>query len=241
MKPFYFIIIVLSAFVVSCSKPTKEELIEKAFKEYVNKNFDDPNNLKEIVSIESRDTAKIALQEITKSILELDSLLLYYDSIYNSPTALNKMVKDLSGYENQFSNLGYYERDKIKNAGYEYINCALKLTLYNKSNYRKKVELVDSTLNTMIIPQIILYEIRARVRNNDELKLNKYYALTDSIDIKIYEKEPRFEDYSSQIGEFKEIIDNCLEEQLQYKQLIDNATNKMSEFKELCRNSGIFI
>lgn len=77
MKPFYFIIIVLSAFVVSCSKPTKEELIEKAFKEYVNKNFDDPNNLKEIVSIESRDTAKIALQEITKSILELDSLLLY--------------------------------------------------------------------------------------------------------------------------------------------------------------------
>ena len=226
---------------ISCSKPTQEELIKKAFKEYVNKNFDDPNSLKEIVSIESRDTAKIALQEITKSILELDSLLLYYDSIYNSPTALNKMVKDLSGYENQFSNLGYYERDKIKSAGYEYINCALKLTLYNKESYQKKVKLVDSTLNTMIIPQIILYEIRSRVKNNEELKLNKYYALTDSIDIKVYEKEPEFEDYSPQIGEFKGIIDNCLEEQLQYKQLIDNATNKMNEFKELCRNSGIFI
>ena len=84
MKHFYFIIIALFAFVTSCSKPTKEELIEKAFIEYVNQNFDDPSHLKEVVSIEVQDTAKKVLLEIFNSVHHMDSLLSYCDSTFCS-------------------------------------------------------------------------------------------------------------------------------------------------------------
>ena len=51
-----FTVIFLVSLFLACSEPTKEEQIENTFNEYVHQNFDDPNDLKEILSIEIEDT-----------------------------------------------------------------------------------------------------------------------------------------------------------------------------------------
>jgi len=241
MKHFYFIIIALFAFVTSCSKPTKEELIEKAFIEYVNQNFDDPSHLKEVVSIEVQDTAKKVLLEIFNSVHHMDSLLSYCDSTFCSTDAINSFMESLTKDKRKFNNLSYYKQEKIREVAYKYIDCALSKTMYNKKNYTRKLEILDSTFNAMSIPEMLLYNVRARVTKNNELKLNTYYALVDSLNIRIYDKEPAFAEYSTEIGLFKEALDDFLSEHTLYKEKIDNIMDATERLKESYREAGIFV
>ncbi len=241
MKHFYFIIIALSALLFSCSNPTQEELIEKAFKEYANKNFDDPSHLKEIVSIEVQDTAKKCLLEIVKSIHDLDSLLIYGDSTFCSTDVTTTFMESITKDKRKLSNLSYYKKEKLQETVFKHVDCLIKKTMYNKKDYLRKLKIVDSTLNKINIPNIILYNVRARVTNNNELQLNNYYALVDSLNIRIYDKEPTFADYSKEIGLFKEHLDNFVSEQTLYKELINNVIESRKRVIEVYKEVGIFI
>lgn len=195
MKNLKFAIIVLSAIIVSCHKPTREDLIEKAFNEYVKQNFDDPNNLNEIISIYIKDTLSATNTiSFVENILEstdstIAGLTAMNDSLYNVHNAnVDKILKSARLKSK-------YYRDDI---GIEIIS-----KLYNKlkndieysmSDEYQTLKLKRSALEDAIqnlkedSTFIVTYEINTRIYNEDkELEIKKYYAQTSNNKINIFD------------------------------------------------------
>ena len=72
-----FSALIVFALLTSCTQ-TKEDKIRNEFKNYVSSNFDDPNSLKEIVSVEQIDT--ITYEGIRNGVIALHGI----DSLINS-------------------------------------------------------------------------------------------------------------------------------------------------------------
>lgn len=184
MKYVFIAFIVLSTLVISCSEPTQEELIEKVFKEYVNKNFDDPNNLKEIISITTEDTLSATktisfveniLDSSDSTLIRLkainDSLNNVFTTNMNKITASKKLTSKYYGDKialNTIEELIDYSQQEMQYfASEEFQTFKLKhSTLKNAINTLKE----DSTF-------IVTYEIKTRIlTKNKELEIKKYYA-----------------------------------------------------------------
>lgn len=75
MKQTIFVFGFLFSVLISCTEPTKEEVLKDVFMEYVKTDFDDPSEFEEITSIEVLDTLnnKLALKTI-KSMEEVSVL-----------------------------------------------------------------------------------------------------------------------------------------------------------------------
>lgn len=186
MKHFYFIIIALFAFVASCSKPTKEELIEKAFIEYVNQNFDDPNSLKEIISISTEDTLSA-----TKTISFVENLLVNSDSTIEKITSMNDSLRNVENANFEAIKksprlTSKYYGDKV-GLGIltELINHGNKEVEYLTSNEFQTLKLKRTSLEEAIKTLkkdstfIVTYEIKTRIVGKDkELEIKKFYAQT---------------------------------------------------------------
>lgn len=241
MRKSYIAFIILSVLAISCSKPTQKDLIEKAFKEYVNINFDDPKSLKEIVSIEVSDTAYNAILELVGKLHELDSIIVACDSLYNPNTSLDKFTQDLKKQQHLINDMSYYDKEKIIETANKCVNSGIKLVTYNKNAYRQKLESTDSTFNRLSPTNIILYKIHAREEYDKNLKLKNYYALADSTNIRIYKDEPPVKDYSTEIGKFMTLFEDCFETQQKYLSLITDFQDNINKLKEVCREAGIFI
>ena len=177
-KTLCFISVVFAFALLSCTE-TVEDKIRKEFKIYVHQNFDDPESLKEILSITLSDTvsAKETAEELMCILAQCDSattnLQDLRDSLLNvvietckRPRALSEFRRDrhLQGLMLKFADL---VNEEIK-----YISSAEHMEL--KSDRKD----LDESLSKLESDSIIFftYKIRTRIENHGELSIKEYYA-----------------------------------------------------------------
>lgn len=162
----------------SCTK-TVEDRIRKEFNIYVNENFDDPESLKEIISITLTDTvsAKETAENLMCIVEQYDSATTNFQKLNDSlrivvletckrPRALSEFRRD--GYLRElmlkFADLVNEEITYISSA--EHI--ALKSDRKDLGESLSKLE-SDSTI-------FFTYKIKTRTENHGELSIKEFYA-----------------------------------------------------------------
>ena len=189
MKKIVLSVIILFA-LFSCSQ-TKEDKIRNEFKNYVSSNFDDPNSLKEIVSIEQIDT--VTYEHILNGVValhEIDSLTNLSDSIENEQNAI--LLGKIRAH-----NYHPYYKEELK-------SMALRKAELSR-NMIAWIDSTDNSLNRLKGLNIYQYKIKARIKVKDDLKLREYYALEDSIGFRFFDNKPTFNDYSEGTAEFYKV------------------------------------
>ena len=183
---------------LSCTKE-KNDIVKDEFYKYVSQNFDDPNDLKEIVSIEQVDT--ISYESFFKAIRLLYGCSEQIDSLGSKEQTQTDSI--INYLRNQYPTDDYGKR-----VVREWIAQSLNLNndqinwnniYYDETNFLK-IE-IDSLLENLKGLLLYEYEIKARINDGTDLKLKKYYALEDSITIRFFDKKPTFSDYSEDASE----------------------------------------
>ena len=192
---------------ICCNKQeTIEDKIKKEFKIYVNENFGDPNDLKEVVSIDLKDTVSYRpiyeIVSMTKGLYEKgkeqDDSIFYYIEGKGFAKVVNKMTRA--------------EKEKIGT----YMKALIDF--YED----KQLEYNDSTM-------YIHYEIKARVTKGDIKSLDIYHAYIDNngkIDIKDHIKKmselpKKWSDIDNDLTRFNAIMKEKLDYQLPFFKLFN--------------------
>ena len=195
---------------ICCNKQeTIEDKIKKEFKIYVNENFGDPNDLKEVVSIDLKDTVSYRpiyeIVSMTKGLYEKgkeqDDSIFYYIEGKGFAKVVNKMTRA------EKEKIGTYMKALIDSVGKELD----KILEYN-----------DSTM-------YIHYEIKARVTKGDIKSLDIYHAYIDNngkIDIKDHIKKmselpKKWSDIDNDLTRFNAIMKEKLDYQLPFFKLFN--------------------
>lgn len=201
MKKIVLSVIILFA-LFSCSQ-TKEDKIRNEFKNYVSSNFDDPNSLKEIVSIEQIDT--VTYEHILNGVValhEIDSLTNLSDSIENEQNAI--LLGKIRAH-----NYHPYYKEELKSMALRKAELSRNMIAwiddYGYGMLRRMSDSTDNSLNRLKGLNIYQYKIKARIKVKDDLKLREYYALEDSIGFRFFDNKPTFNDYSEGTAEFYKV------------------------------------
>ena len=205
-KLFYLINFVCSILLLASCSQSKEETIIAAFRDYVQKSFDDPSKMKEVVSIDSCDT--ISTKELKKIVSDMQKMS---DSLFNAKRDIaDKVSKAL---EQQTKYIEYANDELFKAAYDQYYNSIEEIantfsadiyaTQYNVGEtIKKKYNRIQEAKDTSLIQ----YQIKCRIEENAELKLKTYYAISD-----LKEKEFRISNHPLQIAELglSKFVEDC--------------------------------
>lgn len=188
--------------VLSCTKG-KNDIVKDEFYKYVSQNFDDPNDLKEIVSIELIDTISYeSLCNVTKLLYEISEQT-------ETLASLGKNQSDsiINYLRNHKPVTDKDKREIIK----EWLVQELELNkdmLYWINTFSDEITFlkmnIDSLLEKTKKMMLYEYEIKARINEGTNLKLKHFYALEDSTTIKFFDKKPIFSDYPKEAFKFYE-------------------------------------
>ena len=173
----YFLILLLGLFFVGC-KPKYQRIILREFKQYVQTNFDDPDNLHEIVSIsdspDTIDVAKLAYTSVQVFHSELD----LFDSIQNK-YAITTDMPGLLGYNGSYMNKMLVlskikEQFKVDREYSDMTTCGLNIA----GN-------ILSDISENKYDKYYSYTIKTRVKDLEgNIKLKTFYAFQcDSVDL----------------------------------------------------------
>lgn len=183
MKKILLLMAVALAF-VACTDNSSKGKIEKAFKNYVDKNFDDPKSLKEITDIElGTDTLnwhklRNGLKDEINIAYSIDSAyyIMYEEVIRKNPSKYAKKNKD--EYRSLLSSMMEYSGYKIDN----------KIDL---SLIKNKFDSIF-TLDTIVVND----KIKCRINKGGELRLETYTTNRDTLfsNIKISASGAKAED-----------------------------------------------
>lgn len=174
----------------SCTK-TVEDRIRKEFKTYVHQNFDDPESLKEILSITFEDTvsAKGTTELLRGIIAKYDTT---FAGLKHLDDSLSNKITDMIQKPKAISKL--YGDEKILRLLRKSMNIAeekvdyLCSAEYSKFKYNKAT--LDEILSELESDSscFVTYKIKTRVEKHGELSLTEYYARIDKNDsIAIYD------------------------------------------------------
>lgn len=188
---------------ISCSE-SREDLIKNEFENYIQVKIDNPQTLREIISVTATDTiTQNAFEDASTLLHERFALTEETDSIFSVQNE-NLNSKLLSVY----SRLGNSEKRAIFNLLKEAQSLSLAEREWLITNGRKKESLetsIDSILKKMNDLYLIEYEIKTRFDENGELGLKMFYALEDSNSIRFFNHKPVFKDYSETAGVFYQV------------------------------------
>lgn len=186
MRKIFVCLIFVCALLAISSCSSNEGKVKTVFKDYVESNFNDPNDLVEIVSVDSCDT--ISSKDM-KSLLKeakhkYDSIKVEFRKVSENITSIPAgTIRDL-GYENpDFMDVcTTYRTDlekSIENDGTFALLLANALEGGEPENITlpsKRYEKIMSTKDNIVYQ----YTIKARVKDNGSVKLKKYYAICDT-------------------------------------------------------------
>lgn len=200
---YYSLSIVAFLLFVSCSE-SREDLIKNEFKNYIQEKIDNPQTLREIISVTATDTITQNTFEDASALLhERFSLTEQTDSIYSVQNEkLNSKLLSVH------SRLGNSEKRAIFNLLSEAQSLSLAEREWLITNGKKKEYLetsIDSILQIMNGLYLIEYEIKTRFDENGKPGLKIFYALDDSNSIRFFNHKPVFEDYSETSGIFYQV------------------------------------
>ncbi len=173
------------------------------FKKYVSINFDNPQNLKEIVSVEQIDTVSYeGIRDGTIALLSLDRLVRSCDSIENIQRVL--LLEKLKAH--QYSS--YYE-DDIRDLVMRKVKLGREMIAWLDDYGNSVVQIMSDSLNRKWKRLeglcIFQYRIKVRIKEGEDLKIKDYYALEDSVGFRFFDKTPKFNDYSEGTAEFYKV------------------------------------
>lgn len=239
------LLFIFMTIVCSC-KQTIEDRIRNEFVKYVKNNFDDPSILKEIVSLELNDSIdKEVINQMLQTLYQLDSLHQHLDSLKNEKwsEATNNIEK--YSIENGKDYLSTYKREQIFEETITILSEEALLTnnIKNKTNEIKTSKcLLDSTYSSLNNINVDIYKIRTRIKQDESIKINDYYATieNDSI-IKIYLAPPPLIESSIKAKSFMKNYLKHIEEQEELKQLIDKRDKLRKDFFKLFTSNGLII
>lgn len=187
---------------LSCTKG-KNDVVKDEFYKYVSQNFDDPNDLKEIVSIELIDT--ISYEDFcygTKLLYEVSEQIESLISLEN--TQCDSIIYYLQNHKpitDEYKRVIVREW-LIQHAGLNDDMINWNNIYFDETRFLKMD--IDSLLEKTKKMMLYEYEIKARVNEGTNLKLKQYYALEDSITIRFFDKKPIFSDYSDEVSKYYE-------------------------------------
>lgn len=197
----YIISVIITLTLFSCTQ-TKEDIIKDEFKKYVKSNFDDPQDLKEIVSIEQIDT--ITYEHLRDGLYSLHKIVSLVDTLKKIGDGQNdEIIKKIKA-----RNYASYNHSRVQNWIKQSLDLNINMYSWINTYYDQQCILRDS-LNNMLEKMndlnIFQYRIKARINDNGNLKLHEYYALEDSTNIRIFNKRPTFDDYSEETAVFYKV------------------------------------
>lgn len=194
---------VMTLFVLFSCTQTKEDKIRNEFKNYVSSNFDDPNSLKEILSIEPIDT--ITYESIRNGVIALHGI----DSLTNSSDTIEKEQSEIILSKIRAHKYNpYYEEELMSMVLHKAELSRALISWINDYGFALLNAMSDSTdnsLNRLKGLNICQYKLKARIKEKDGLKLREYYALEDSVGFRFFANKPTFNDYSEGTAEFYKV------------------------------------
>lgn len=230
------LLIGMSTIMASCSVNDKNvSVVKKEFRQYVQKTFDNPKNLQEIVEILPTDTISV---EKLKTLLEqtnrLCELAIEADNIADSlSTKAMGLTHDIDKQKARKSDYSTYFRlkssmdDLYKNT-LRGISLKLDLALCQE-------ELALQRDSLKYEPPIYEYTINYRVNKDDKLILESQYAYIDSLNgfKKILPYKMPNEDYSEQMQEALEAILDAQECYDELTEHTEEVKKKTDDFRQL--------
>lgn len=232
---------VLLLILFSCEK-TESDIVKEEFEKYVYENFDDPRDLKEIVSIEITDTiTKEDIYELLYSFNELDSSTFALDSVVTHYYT-EGITQQIKNNYSAMSNLPYYQILKATEL-YCKVGISLRSKIsFDETSYKKSVHEIDSIAKSLADFEYIQYNIKTRIENESEKTvLKNYHALVKQNRIDIYDKEPAIMDYSPEIKELFELNNKRVDSLEIYRTSIIKMAEDINNFKEYMEECGIFF
>lgn len=217
----FIAIIYLSFF--ACTQ-TKEDKIRTEFKNYVSSNFDDPRNLKEIVSVEQIDT--ITYESIRNGVIALHAI----DSLTNSSDSIEKEQSAIILSKIRTHQYQSYYKDDLKDLIMQQAELSRDMMAwiddYGFAMLHTMSDSMDNSLNLLKGLNIYQYRIKTRIKDGDDLKLRDYYALEDSVGYRFFDRKPTFNDYSERTVEFYKVA-------TEYEDILTIRRNIINEKLEL--------
>lgn len=228
-------VIILFIFLYSCTK-TQEELIEEKFQNYVYENFDNPMDLREVISIQLNDSIdKNSIFEVLSLTYKLDSAAIKL--LNNTNEYIYKLVTK-KGYSREICNVDFshYDRTRLREILLEitplYMSC-----LSSRFYIADRTQL-DSIYLTIDSLKIYEYEIKCRIFKEDEMKIEKYYATVNDTLIQINDNKLSLENFS-ETSEFWDLLEDYRESQRKHLNKVDNFKDIVDEYMTINQKYGI--
>lgn len=210
---FHFNCFILLLFIIpACGTNDKNvKVVEKEFRHYVQKTFDNPKDLKEVVEVLPSDTL---------SVIKLGNMLqMAYETCEMSRLASQKQ----DSIEKEIFNANLYDVRKVQKMDYptrlkvtSIINTMMELTSKDLS-LKKEVLLCEQPIMNLkdslhYEAPIYEYAINYRVKQGEGLKLKTEYAYIDSLKgfLKIMPERMTDEDYSEQYRKALSLITTAM-------------------------------
>lgn len=194
---------VMTLFVLFSCTQTKEDKIRNEFKNYVSSNFDDPNSLEEILSIEPIDT--ITYESIRNGVIALHGI----DSLTNSSDTIEKEQSEIILSKIRAHKYNPYYKEELMSMVLRKAELSRALISwiddYGFALLNAMSDSTDNSLNRLKGLNICQYKLKARIKEKDGLKLREYYALEDSVGFRFFDNKPTFNDYSEGTAEFYKV------------------------------------
>ena len=202
MKKCLFLSVMILFILFSCTQ-TKEDKIRSEFKIYVSSNFDDPNSLKEILSIEPIDT--ITYESIRNGVIALHGI----DSLTNSSDTIEKEQSEIILSKIRAHKYNPYYKEELMSMVLRKVELSRAsiswIDDYGFALLNAMSDSTDNSLNRLKGLNICQYKLKARIKEKDGLKLREYYALEDSVGFRFFDNKPTFNDYSEGTAEFYKV------------------------------------
>ena len=233
-----FILSILLLF-ISCNKSEKD-LIKNGFEKYVKENFDNPSDYNEITTIEVLDT-------ITKESLLAETLVLSnsVDSILSSAYSIcsdffpNKVTDALDKHQRTIDRLSYYTVEKLKVLILNCTDSYAGVVSYDKSSLDKQKVILDSIAHNMNDFNIIKYEIKARIKVNNNLKFKTYFGLINKSEVKIVDSNPIYADCFGEPEIFNKEYLKYNKLQIEYGNIVDKFCSACDDLRSHLLLCGI--
>ena len=227
-------LLVVVCSVISCGQGDNNiGIVKKEFKNYVQKTFDDPKSMKEIVEIIPKDTLSFdSVKNLCLMTLDLmDSSFKLYsikDSLATNQleNAYNDMRKTYRG--------GYYEAIQGQRMITELVSLVSKqIEAKTKARYEQsRMKAIYDSLS--YYPALYVYEIKYRKQSDDGLKLESAYAYVDSLaGFKNIMSDQK--DNEMMCEEYKDAVDEsrkCTSRLKDIEALYDENDEKWEEFRK---------
>ena len=223
--------------ILSCGPKDKNvPIVKKQFNAYVQKTFDDPSSLKEIVEINATDT--ISYESIKALIKLTDEGIEQYRELWSLRDSIwtEQMQAMLKGRKPKREPT-YSERYKGATLLDDCSSLTLKIAKekMNLTSLQQRIKEKDS--NLAYHPAIYVYEVLFRKQESDGLKLKRVYAYMDSesgfkgIMPKKDDSQIISEDYNDVFKLSKE----CLVSSNSIQGMYDEQKEKWEELQELAQ------